>query len=442
MEPDAPEHDAPEPGTLDVRSRRRSRLVRLGVVAAVVLTFLGIPVARYLLVPPPQAPPAPPAPVVLGTPVRSDAERTVRYSGNLTAEATTTVVPRVAGRITMLRVRENQFVRSGDVIVRIEDDVLQLQVGQARAAYEAADARYRQAVRGVRSQELEIARADVEQAQAALGTARSNLDRTQSLYEAEAISRREYEEAEDRFQTAETQVQNARRRLDIMEQGAGEEEITMARANADAAARQLELAELQLEYASVTAPVSGTVARVFAEEGQTVGRESPIVAIVNDRLIYAQVTVPERLYGEFFGREGEMPVRAFPEAYTDRDPFSGTVTSVASVIDASSRTFRVEVAIPNPEGLLRPGMYVNAVFVMEVFPAALQVPDSAVYRRDDRYVVYTVDQGRAREVDVLIQESPGGMTIVLDGLADETPVVVEGAAFLADGDPVEVVQGP
>ncbi|MFW5688281.1 MAG: efflux RND transporter periplasmic adaptor subunit [Spirochaetota bacterium] len=420
----------------------KRRLVTVTVVALVVLTFLGVPAARFLLQPEPVVETAPPTPVLLGSPFRADAERTVRYTGNLTPEATTSVLPKVSGTITRLAVRENQPVSRGDVIAQIEDEVLQLQAAQARAAYQAADAQYRQAVRGVRSQELEITRARVEQAEAALETARSNLDRTERLFEADAVSRREYEEARDRFQAAETDVQNARRQLDIMEQGASSEEIAMARANADAAERRLDLARLQLDYATVTTPVAGTVARVFAEEGQTVGPQSPIVAIVNDRLIYAELNIPERLYGVFRAREGEMPARIYPEAYPDREPFVGTVTAVAPVIDAESRTFRVEVAVANADALLRPGMYVNAVFVLEAYPQALQVPTSAVHQSDGRTVVYSVDDGMAVAREVTVLDRDGESAIVLSGLDGVDAVIVEGAAFLADGDEVEVVGGP
>jgi HlyD family secretion protein len=444
---------ASEPGPGDAapddqserRRTRTTRFVRIVLIVLVVGTFLGIPAARVLFAPDVAGPTDAPTPVRAGAPILADAERTVRYAGTLTPEATTTILPRVSGRVTAIPVRQNQLVDAGDVIARIEDDALRLQVEQARAAFQAADAQYRQAVRGVRSEELEIARAEVEQAETELETARSNLERTERLYEAEAVSRSDYESAVDRFQSAQTQVANARRRLDLMESGVGDEELAMARANADAAARQLELAELQLDYATVRTPVAGSVARVTTEVGQMVGTESPIAAVVNDRLIYARITIPERFYGGLRGSEGTMPVRIHPEAYPDDPPFEGTVSTVASIIDAASRTFEVEVAIPNADGRLRPGMYVNAVFVLESWARAMQIPDAAVYRRDGDTVVYTVETAsvpRARAVPVRVEDLPGDSTLVHDGLDGSEELIVEGAAFLADGERVEVVEDP
>lgn len=415
------------------------RVVRIGLALLVVATFLGIPVLRVLLRPEAVSEPDPPAPVVVGTVVFGDAEQTARYSGNLTPETSTAILPKVAGRVTALEVTAGDAVAAGDVVARIEDEVLRLQVAQARAAFDAAAAQFRQAERGARTQQLQIARADIEQATSALATARSNLDRTERLFEAGAVSRREYEEAADRFQAAETQVENARRQLDLMEVGASEEELAMARANAEAAERQLELAQLQLEYASVTTPVAGTVATVLVEAGQMVGVETPLAVVVNDRLIYAKISVPERLYGDFLGREGRLPVRVFPEAYRDRDPFTGTVSAVATTIDARSRTFEVEVAIPNNDGRLRPGMYVNAVFVLESYAQVAQIPDKAVYRRDGRDVGFVVDDEIATEVALRVIDVAGPMSVVEDGLSGGERIIVEGAAFLSDGDRVEVV---
>ncbi len=421
------------------RARTGRRLARFGLALLVVGTFLGVPVLRVLLRPESVSRPDPPAPVVVGAVVFADAEQTARYSGNLTPETSTAILPKVGGRVTTVEVVAGQTVGAGDVIARIEDEVLRLQVAQARAAFDAAAAQFRQAERGARTQQLQIARADIDQATSALATARSNLDRTGRLFESGAVSRREYEEAQDRFQAAETQVENAGRQLDLMEVGASDEELPMARANTEAAERRLELAQLQLDYASVTTPVAGTVATVLAEAGEMVGVETPLAVVVNDRLIYAKISVPERLYGDFLGREGRMPVRVFPEAYRDREPFIGTVSSVATTLDARSRTFEVEVAIPNDDGRLRPGMYVNAVFVLESYAQAAQIPDSAVYRRDGRDVGFVVVDAVATEVPLRVMDIPGQMSVVEDGLSGTEQIIVEGAAFLSDGDRVEVV---
>ncbi|TVQ21510.1 MAG: efflux RND transporter periplasmic adaptor subunit [Spirochaetaceae bacterium] len=420
------------------RVRRRFPVGAAIIVGLAVATFLGLPLYRYFTAVPDDGLVQSATPVAVALPTVGPAERVVRFSGTLTPEATTTIVPKVGGRVMEVAVRENQRVVAGDLIARIEDDALRLQVATARAAYDAANAQYRQAVRGARQVELEIAQASVDQAVSSLEAARVNFDRTERLFQAGTVSRSAFEDARDRFQSADTEVQNARRSLSLMQEGAGAEERDIVQANVDAAARQLELAELQLDFAALRAPIDGIVARVMVEPGQTVGASSGVATLVNDRLIYARVAVSERLYGRFRGREGTMEVRISPLAYEDDPPFIGRVSSVSSVIDSASRTFVVEVAMDNADGRLRPGMFVRAEFVVESTADALLVPNTALHIRDGRTVVFVLDGDLVAVRPVVADALPGAFTQIRSGLRADEVVVVEGAAFLQDGAPVAV----
>lgn len=420
-------------------AKSRARVVGLIVFVAVVLVFVGIPLSRILFPGEQAEEQRPPTPVRVTTVTRGLAERTVEYPATLSPETTTPVLSKVSGRLTSVQVTENQFVEAGQVIATVEDEVLALQVRQAEAALRAAQAQYREALGGARDTELEIARAELAQAETALETARGNLERTERLFEAGTVPRSDFEEAQDSFQAAETQVQNARRRLNLMEEGASDNQLDAALANVEAAQRQLELAQLQLSFARITAPVSGTVARVMVEEGQSVGTQTTLVALVNDELIFATAAVPERLYGRFLGRDGEMQARVVPSAYEDEPPFAGTVSSVASIIDSASRTFPVEVAIENDDGRLRPGMFVTVRFVLESNPEALLVQDEAIYDRDGQPVVFVIEEGVAQVVPVSVADLSGPTDEITGGLDEGAQVIAEGGAFLSAGRPVRVV---
>lgn len=405
----------------------------------IVLVFGAIPAARIFFGDDDVAFEEPAPPVIVAPSSVGRAEFTLSYPGTLLADATTTVLPRVSGRVTEVLVRVNDAVDRDEPIVRIEDDVLRLQAQQAFAAWEGAEAQFEKAQRGAGENEIEIAEATVEQAEESLETARSNLDRTRRLYESGTVARATFEEAQDRFSAAETDVQNARRQLTILQSGASDEDLRSARAQADAARRQYDLAALQLEYATVRAPVAGTIASVLVEEGDTVGMGTPLAAIINASVIRAVVNVPERHYGDFLGRADDIEVRVEPTAYSER--FSGRITSLASVVSPASRTFEVEVAIPNADGRLRPGMYMLAEFVISVADGATLVPDGAVVRRDGIPVVYALrDDGTVEERIVEVAELDGGVTQVVSGLLPDEVVVIAGNAFLEDGQRVQIVE--
>ncbi len=419
---------------------RRWLLPAAAVAAAAVLAVLLLPRLR-----PAAAEERPPAVAVMqGRARRGPVARTLRYSGTLSPAATITVPSKVAGRIEEVPVREGQLIFQGDLLAQIEDDALRLEAEQAQAAWQAARAQYQHARQGVRPEELENARSLVQKAQEDFAVADQAFQRSRKLYEAGAMARAAYEQAETAWRAARTGLENGRRTLAMLEEGGSPEEQEMARSQAQARRAAYDLAALQLSYARVLSPVAGIVARVLQEEGNTVAAGTPLVVMVQDDPIVARVAVPELHYGEFLRRRGEIAALVRPLAYPERKPFAGVVTAVAPTIEAASRTFTVEVQLDNASRLLRPGMYCDVELVVERTEAALLVPLSAVVERGDRQVVFVVGGGsppaaEAREVTLGIES--GEEVQILSGLSESDWIVVEGNAFLEDGQALRVV-GP
>lgn len=383
-------------------------------------------------------------PVVTAAPTTGDLEVVLSYQGNLVAESTAMVVPKLGGEIEEILVSESDRVSAGDALVRIDDDIVRIQSEQALAAWQAVTAQLDKTTRGVRPEELESAGATVDQSARDVEAAQANLDRTRRLYEAGTVPASDHENAENQVRAARTQLENAQRSLSLMEQGASREDIAMTTANADAAKKSYELALLQLEFTTVRAPVSGTVARIMVEEGNSVGPGTPLLAIINDDLIYANVAIPEQYYGELVARGDNIPARIVPIAYADNPVFSGGVTSVAPIIDAMSRTFNVKIGVENRGSRLVPGMFVNVELVMQQVTDALVLPQSAVLSRDDSTVVFVVEvtsEPTAKMVRVVTGVRQGSSVQIVSGLEPDVEVVVQGNAFLEDGQLVNPVTG-
>jgi len=229
----------------------------------------------------------------------------------------------------------------------------------------------------------------------------------------------------------------------MMEEGASSEELDMAGANAEAAKATYELAKLQLDNASVTSPVSGIIAKVLVDQGNTVGLGTPLLAIVQEDPIEACIQIPEKHYSGFSRAKGTIRARVFPIAYPEKPPFRGVLTRVAPIIDPKSRTFEVCMDIRNSERLLKPGMYINAEIVIGSEDNLLMVPDTAVVLRDNQPVIFTVaEEGSsvAVQVPVEVGMKSDGFTAVTGEVAEGDAVVVLGNAFLEDGQAVEVVE--
>ena len=422
---------------------------RAGIVAVflVVVVFVGLPLVRFIQDQNRDDADVAATPVVFARPALREVEETQRYAGRLTADSTVRVFPKGSGKVTSVLVRENEEVRAGQVVIALEDDVQRLQMEQARAAWQAAEAQYQKASTGARSEELESARASLAQSERDLVVAQSSLERQRSLFEAGSISRAQLDNAENAVSGAETRLANARRSLRLLETGAREEDLRAARAQADSARKQYELAQLQFDNTRIESPLAGTVVSILTEPGNTVGPQTPVAVVVNDNLMYAEFTVPERSYGRLAVREGDAAVRVYPLAYPDLPPLPGGLTTVSRVIDASTRTFSAEAAVENSGGILRPGMYVEVELILDRRENAVVIPAAAVVQRAGERVVFvagadTAEQPPvARALPVTTGIRADGYVEITSGLIGTERVVVEGNAFLEDGQRVREISG-
>lgn len=403
------------------------------------------------------------AAVMVSKPRLGPIERTLLYSGTLKPKRTITLTSKVPGRVLSILVEEGQLVARDQPLARIEDEVVRLQMQQAQAAWQAAEAQLEQARRGVRAEELNNARALHEKALGDLEIAEDGFRRSEALFRSGAISRSQHESAESALRGARTEVDNAGRTLAMLEQGAGPEEQEMARAQARAARAQYELARLQVDYTEVRAPEAGIVARLLTDPGNSVDAAVPILVLVQDDPLLAEVAVPERHYGEVLERRESIECRLRPAAYPGARAFAGAISAVAPTVSPGSRTFTVTIEVPNPQRRLRPGMYAELELVMERREAVLLVPESAVLERHGGRVVFVVrgpgpsdvaaaDRGphgsagtdeargvaRERSVDVGLADQ--GFVEIRQGISSQDRVIVEGNLFLEDGQPIVILE--
>jgi HlyD family secretion protein len=382
-------------------------------------------------------------PVSVVQPRRGEIERTLSYAGTLSPSSQVTLTPKIAGRIERILVKEGDAVRQGELLVLIEGEAASLQAMQAASALEAARAQREKARKGVRSEELASAQASFAQAEKDLATAEESYRRADRLYREGTIAKAAFEEAERRHRAASTQLENARRSVQMMEQGASAEDQGMAEANVKAMQAQYDLAALQAGYTRVLSPIAGRVARVLIDEGNMASQSTALLVVVRDEQMSIRIPLPEKLYGEFRERREAIETRVMPAALPGTAPLVGRISSISPTIDPSSRTFTAEITLANEDGRLRAGMYANVDFVMERVPGALLVPLSAVVARGEKRGVFIVGHetsegasetpgvARFRELRLGLEDSSSAQ--VLDGLAESDMVVAEGNAFLEDG---------
>ena len=192
----------------------------------------------------------------------------------------------------------------------------------------------------------------------------------------------------------------------------------------------------QLSKTVIRAPFSGTIDEVFVEKGQVVAPGTPqgLMRIVNLGNMFVSTSVPETYIGKLkVGTEVDVFLTSLGKTY------KGKVRQVGNFINPNNRSFGIEVAVPNPQNLLRPNQVAKLKIVDYISKNAIAVPTNVVQEDGDHNkFVFTVTNsngktGTAKKVLVKIGQSSDNVTEILSGLSANDVIVTEGVNSIADG---------
>ncbi len=323
-------------------------------------------------------------------------------AGTLEATASIEVIARVRGRVAALGVDLGDPVSRGQVVALLEDEELEQGDRAAGAA-------------------VEVARADVARAEATLTARDRERLRASELSPQGAISRADLDAADDAVAAARASLAAARAQL--------------ARVVAERDTARARLSYTRVEATWAEGDASRVVAARHVDEGSTVQPEQPLFTIVDLDPLRAVVSVTER---DYIGITAGQAVTLHTDALPER-AFGGRVARVAPVFDPGSRQARVEIHVDNPDGALKPGMFVRVRVEVGRSAGDAVVPIAALTARADVPGVFVVDaDGRARFRPVGVGLRSGDRAAVRgDGV--EGSVVTLGHQELADGVLVHVI---
>lgn len=418
-----------------VRVEWQKRACRYAVVAlCLLLVAVGARSAAGRLKAQPGDAGAQPVPVKIIRCQEDTVEKKVRLVSALTPVRSVPLGPKTGGRLERLLVKVGDEVSEGTLLALFDARESQAQVRQAEAALAAARADLARLQKGATQEEIRQLEAAVSQAQAAADSARYTYTRTRSLFEAGAVSRQQYEQAETQLRVAEAQLEQARARLDSARAGATPEVLDAAAARVHQAEAALELARAALSNAELRAPFSGVVWEARGEPGELVAPGAPVVVLAEISPLAVELNLPEDLSGRV--KAGDELAVAVAAAGAD---VKGVVRWVAPAASSQTRLFRARVEVPNPRGDLKAGMFAE-VYVVERAANGPVVPQEAVVKSPGGPKVFIVAEGVAREKAVEVLVSDGSRSVV-KGISEGDAVVVSGQELLGDGTPVSVVEG-
>jgi HlyD family secretion protein len=310
-------------------------------------------------------------------------EAAVRASGF--AEATEVrVAPEVGGRLVELAVDQGARVAPGDVLARLDTTDTELAIRRARADQAQAQAQLRlleapphpDDVRQLQAQAAAVA-AEADAVRAELQAARADLARFDALLTARAGTEKARDDAAARVQMLDERLrgvlsrgQAAEAALARLQAGSRRQELDVARARIAAAEAQLATLDDALDKAVVRAPIAGVVIQTLAEAGEVVAPRAPVLVIVDLDRAWATVyvggpVVPTLVIGQPAVVLTDAPGHRLDGRITYISPRAEfTPRNVQTAEERAKLVYRVRIAVDNREGILKPGMPVEA----ELFP--------------------------------------------------------------------------
>jgi HlyD family secretion protein len=285
----------------------------------------------------------------------------VTANGTLSAVGTVQVGAQVSGRVVELHADFNDQVKKGQVIAKLDEQVLKAQIDSSAA-------------------NLALAAANVNKAQVAVMDAERQLKRQKTLQEQQLVAGATVETAEVAYDTARAA-------------------LTAARASQSQAAANLAQAKLNLSYATIYSPVDGVVLSRAVDVGQTVAAslQAPVLFTIAEDLARMQIdtAVAEGDVGRLTeGMKATFTVDAFPGRQ-----FNGVVRQVRNAPTTTQGvvTYDAVIDVDNTDKSLRPGMTANVTFVLAQVADAIKIPNSALRfkpTREQLQAVYAEFGGR------------------------------------------------
>ncbi|MDY6953938.1 MAG: efflux RND transporter periplasmic adaptor subunit [Thermodesulfobacteriota bacterium] len=332
----------------------------------------------------PQGPP--PVPVKVAPVIQETVSEQITLVGTTEPIARSKVAAEISGLVEEYPVREGDFVKKGQVLVRLRSKDLNLRLKAAEA--------FREKVR------------------ANLVFAEKELARYGKLKDADSIAARKYDEALYQDQSLRQELVRREAEIDLLKD--------------------------DIRKMTVVAPFSGYVAKEHTQVGEWLSTGGPgeVVTLLDMGHVRITVDVPERYAVHLLSKS---PVRVLVASLSSK-PFVGKISAILPEGDDNARTFPVRVTLPNPDLKIKSGMEAKATFGLGTTKDALLVPKDAIVTAGPNRLVYVIASTVVQPVTVQVVGHHDG-NVAIDGpLKAGDSVVIRGNERLRPGQAVEVIK--
>ena len=327
-----------------------------------------------------------------------DLTKRVGYSGIVRGQNEVYLMPKAAARVTGIYVQPGDYVKAGQTLITLDNTDFLAGVQQAEAGVALAQA-------GLRNNELQVE------------SARADFARAQSLHEAGAISAQ--------------QLELARLKYESLTAGSAQAAVAQAEAG-------LQAARTALDKCVISSPINGVVGSIGLSLGDS-ANPAVAAAIVSDTTALEIEVMVSEAEVSYIQKDSEVDVQV---QAVQEEMFKGQVASIATVADPAKHNYVVKIALPNPDGRIKSGMFAELKVNTISKNGVTAIPLSGVIPKGGREIVFVVDQdSRAREVEVKTGIKNDSYIEIISGLTPGQEIIVKGNTLVSEGTLVKVVAG-
>jgi membrane fusion protein (multidrug efflux system) len=217
--------------------------------------------------------------------------------------------------------------------------------------------------------------------------------------------------------------------LNSIRQKTWENDIDLAEAQVNQARATLEFNKVQLANLIILSPMNGAVTKRFVDPGTMVKDTTPILTLMDIAEMKMMVNVIEK---EFIYLQKGQPVKITVTAFPDRI-FTGRIEIITPALELQSRTAEIQISIPNPGFVLKPGMFGRAEILLRSNPQAVLVPIESLITELDKDFVFVLKENKAFRRQVRKGAVRDTVVEILQGVSPGEQVVTAGQSSLKEG---------
>ncbi|MBT8379383.1 MAG: efflux RND transporter periplasmic adaptor subunit [Ignavibacteria bacterium] len=297
-------------------------------------------------------------------------EGNIEASGNI--EATNIIISsQVTGEVLQIIKDEGAKVSAGDTIIIIDPETYELKLQEVLAVKDAAEAQLNLLKKGARSEDVNQAEENQQQAKIGFELAKKDKERMENLYQSQTITKKQYDDAVANYEINLARLNAAKENLQKIKNLSRPEELKQAEANLNRAIAIVNLIKKNLNDCYITSPSSGFITQKFIEKGETAGMMSSLFQVADLSTVEIVIYIRETELGKVkLGQNAEISVDTYPDkSYTGKVIYISpeaefTPKNIQTQEERTKLVFAVKIKIDNSNFELKDGMPADAVIIL------------------------------------------------------------------------------